>query len=227
MGRPALIPCLHPWDTHGRSACHPPGAGTRPALAAVLGHCELDAVVLAATVAHGAGADGWGPEWSQVTPGGRRSGQRALTLRQARSILQEASGTSPRAPPPSYLRPRSRGFERATQPWPRSKAWLCFSPTNGTQAMIRIWVLWPSCSRTTQGTRTCCPASQPPAQRAQHQALLRVREAFGAQGPAGWEAPEEQEDSRGWEDPDTPLLVIRPGRGAGVGLTDSHYDLRA
>lgn len=28
-GRPALIPCLHPWDTHGRSACHPPGAGTR------------------------------------------------------------------------------------------------------------------------------------------------------------------------------------------------------
>ena len=42
-----------------------------PALAAMLGHCELDAVVLAATIAHGAGVDGWGPERSQVTPGGR------------------------------------------------------------------------------------------------------------------------------------------------------------
>lgn len=36
----------------------------RPALAAVLGHCELDTVVLAATVAHGTGVDGWDMERS-------------------------------------------------------------------------------------------------------------------------------------------------------------------
>lgn len=30
----------------------------RPALAAVLGHCKLDTVVLAATIAHGTGVDG-------------------------------------------------------------------------------------------------------------------------------------------------------------------------
>ena len=42
-----------------------------PALAAVLGHRELNTVVLAAAIAHGAGVDGWGPERSQVSPGRR------------------------------------------------------------------------------------------------------------------------------------------------------------
>jgi hypothetical protein len=32
----------------------------RPALAVVPCHCELDTLVLAATIAQGAGADGWG-----------------------------------------------------------------------------------------------------------------------------------------------------------------------
>lgn len=56
------------------------------------------------------------------------------------------------------------------------------------------------------------PPPQPRAQSTKHQALLRVR-AFGAQGPAGWEAPWRNRRPAGaGEDPDTPLLVIRPGQ---------------
>lgn len=53
---------------------------------------------------------------------------------------------------------------------------------------------------------------QPQAQNTKHQALLRVR-ASGAQSPAGWEAPWRSRRPAGaGEDPDTPLLVIRPGQ---------------
>lgn len=101
-----------------------------PALAAVLRHRELHAVVLAAAVAHGAGADGWGHREPRSAQDGRPRGPRSRRWRDLRATL------SPSFPPPSQ-RP---GFREG------NAAYLVpgrpFSAhTQGLWGAARLWVL--------------------------------------------------------------------------------------
>lgn len=110
-----------------------------PALAAVLGHRELNTVVLAAAIAHGAGVDGWGPERSQVSPGRRPGpGQPQSTSCRKTPGPSKPLLLSVHIPEAGALRGRHcscpvRGPGFASRPTHRIR-----------RAVVRIWTLWPS-----------------------------------------------------------------------------------
>lgn len=148
----------------------------RPAPAPVLGHRELDTVMLAATVAHGTGVDGWGhAEGPRSTHEDgtteRLHGQRVARdqlPREAPGTVQDHQGHSGPLPLSSSV-PEVGAPKGGSGPVSSPRLALLLKPHTGDAGPKSISILCPACPRTGRiGAAERTAALCHPAQNAKH-----------------------------------------------------------
>ena len=240
---PSICPCTRPglrlqvpgwlcglWEPRWGPASLPRAGGTLTdtafpvllelevgaALAAVLGHRELDTLVLAAAIPQGTRVDGWGH--TDRSPGQPRRVTRLRGLPSSGTEQGYHVTASSREPPgpSSALCSRSRDCERATL-FPRcSRAWLCSSVhTQGARDAGLFLAPHPQPVWGLGADRDCRPTQRHPARSANHWAPLRAR-VFGAQRPSRLGGSLEEAVGRLWVvETQTLPLSCRSGQGPG------------